>query len=148
MKEFIHYLPHVNASLNTVATILLVVGFILIKRHRETAHKWTMLTCFGVSVLFLVCYITYHIAIEGRKKFPSEPHAIIRYTYYFILVTHSFLAALVPFLASATIFFGLRNWRPAHVKLARWTFPIWLYVSVTGVIVYLFLYQLFPPTTP
>jgi uncharacterized membrane protein YozB (DUF420 family) len=128
-----------------LATILLVAGFVLIKQRREGAHKWTMLACFGVSVLFLICYVAYHVAIEGSKRFPSYPPAAIRYSYYFVLLTHIILAAAVPFLAIGTIFLGLRDKRSAHAKLARWTFPIWLYVSVTGVIVYLMLYQLFPP---
>ena len=144
MTELVHYLPHVNASLNSLATILLVVGYVLIKLRREAAHKWTMLACFGVSVLFLACYVAYHVGIEGSKKFPSYPPDVIRYTYYFILLTHIVLAVAVPFLAVGTIYFGLRDRRQTHARLARWTFPIWLYVSVTGVLVYLFLYQFFP----
>jgi len=155
MEQLEHILPHVNASLNAVATVLLVVGFVLIKRAQaqpekrislETGHKWTMLGCFGVSVLFLACYLFYHIVVmEGlSKKFPADTGAV-RYVYYAILLTHVVLAAVVPFLAIATIYLGLRDRRAAHRRLARWTFPIWLYVSVTGVIVYLMLYQLYQP---
>lgn len=142
----IELLPHVNASLNSLATILLVVGWVLIKRRKETAHKWTMLACFGVSAIFLASYLTYHFNIEGgSKRFPTDTLPAIRYSYYFILLTHVVLAITVPFLAITTIYWGLTNQRRKHRWLARWTFPIWLYVSITGVIVYVMLYQLFPP---
>jgi uncharacterized membrane protein YozB (DUF420 family) len=143
----VELLPHVNAALNALATTLLIAGFILIRRRREAAHKWTMLACFGVSVLFLACYLTYHFNIPGgSKRFPSYPPVAVRYTYYAVLLTHVVLAAAVPFLAVATIWLGLADRRRSHVRLAWWTFPIWLYVSVTGVVVYLMLYQLYPPT--
>jgi putative membrane protein len=146
LDEVVKQLPHVNASLNALATVLLVVGFVLIKRRQETAHKWTMITCFGVSVVFLACYLTYHYHLEGvSKRFPSYPPAAVRYTYYAILLTHVVLAATVPFLAIATIYAGLADKRALHRRLAKWTFPIWLYVSVTGVIVYLLLYQIYSP---
>ncbi|MCA9119706.1 MAG: DUF420 domain-containing protein [Planctomycetaceae bacterium] len=140
-------LPHVNAGLNALAVVLLVVGLILIRRRMETAHKWTMLACFGVSVVFLVCYLTYHQLLHqatgSRGKAFEHPNSAILWGYRLMLVSHVLLAAAVPFLAIATIFFGLRDDRKRHLKLAIWTFPIWLYVSVTGVIVYLMLYQLF-----
>ncbi|MEX2025842.1 MAG: DUF420 domain-containing protein [Pirellulaceae bacterium] len=142
MEAAVHILPHVNASLNALATLLLVLGWALIKLRRERAHKWTMLSCFGVSALFLACYLTYH-ALAGSKAFPTTPPALVRYTYYFILITHIVLAATVPVLAIITIRFGLKDQRLRHVRLARWTFPIWLYVSITGVIVYVMLYQLY-----
>ena len=140
-----HILPHVNASLNALATLLLVLGYVLIKRRREVAHKWTMLSCFGVSALFLACYLTYHTLKRGvSTPFPDYPPAGVRYVYYFILITHIVLAAAVPVLAIITIRYGLKDQRARHVRIARWTFPIWLYVSITGVIVYLMLYQLYP----
>lgn len=142
--DVVHLLPHINASLNLLATVLLVVGQLLIKRRREVAHKWTMLACFGVSVAFLICYLTYHY-YAGSKHFPDYPPAGIRYAYYAMLLTHVVLAAAVPFLAVATIYFGLTDQRRRHRALARWTYPIWLYVSITGVLVYLLLYQVFPP---
>jgi uncharacterized membrane protein YozB (DUF420 family) len=146
LSEIVPYLPHVNASLNALATALLVLGYIQIKRRNEAAHKWTMLTCFGVSVLFLACYLTYHFNLPGgSKRFPSYPPVGVQYAYKGILLTHIVLAALVPFLALATIVTGLRDARAWHRRLAKVTFPIWLYVSVTGVLVYLLLYQLFPP---
>ena len=142
--DFVHLLPHVNASLNLLATVLLVVGQLLIKRRREAAHKWTMLACFGVSVAFLISYLTYHY-FAGSKRFPDYPPVGIRYAYYAMLLTHVILAAAVPFLAVATIYLGLTDQRRRHRALARWTYPIWLYVSITGVLVYLLLYQVFPP---
>ncbi|EAQ80230.1 DUF420 domain-containing protein [Blastopirellula marina] len=144
--DLVQILPHVNASLNALATVLLIVGLVLIKRRQEVAHKWTMLSCFGVSVIFLGCYLTYHALLEGHgKTFPSYPPAAVRYFYYAVLLTHVVLAAAVPFLAVATIYYGLRDNRRLHLKLAKVTFPIWLYVSVTGVFVYLMLYQIYPP---
>lgn len=146
MSEIVPYLPHVNASLNALATVLLVAGFVLIKRRREEAHKRVMLACFGVSVLFLTCYLTYHFNIPGgSKRFPSHPPVAIQYAYKGLLLTHIVLAALVPFLAIATIVTGLRDARLWHRRLAKVTFPIWLYVSVTGVIVYWLLYQVYTP---
>lgn len=149
MDELVSVLPHVNATLNALATALLVLGYVLIKRRQEAAHKWTMLACFAVSVAFLTCYVTYHVLLEGvSKTFPAYPPPMVRAGYYAILLTHVVLAATVPFLAIATIYLGLADKRQAHRRLARWTFPIWLYVSVTGVIVYLLLYQLYPPVLP
>jgi putative membrane protein len=143
VDDLVHVLPHINASLNGLAAGLLVAGWILIKQRRETAHKWTMLACFGVSVVFLACYLTYH-AFAGSRPFPREAHPTAALVYYPILLTHVILAAAVPFLAVATIYSGLKDNRPRHIRLARITFPIWLYVSITGVIVYWMLYRLFP----
>ncbi len=144
MESALRILPHLNASLNAVAAVLLVCGYVLIKQRRETAHKWTMLACFGVSVLFLACYVAYHIGIKGSKRFPEYPGPLVRDCYFTLLITHIVLAAAVPFLALVTIYLGLRDRRRAHRRLARWTFPIWLYVSVTGVVVYLMLYHVYP----
>lgn len=161
-----HPLVHVNATLNAVATCLLVLGLVLIKQHREIAHRNVMLAAFGVSAAFLACYVYYHTVIQLQQEF-THPGPV-RYVYLTILATHVVLAMTVPFLAVATIRFGLhahglwlpRNIRlmsPAdqavfakrsrerHRRLARITFPIWLYVSVTGVIVYTMLYHLWPP---
>lgn len=147
MDQLLDILPHLNAGLNALAAILLVAGFVLIKQCRETAHKWTMLACFAVSIVFLVCYLTYHQLLHqttgSHGKSFEHPNAIVLWGYRLILISHVFLAAAVPFLAVATIYFGLRDNRKWHVKLAKWTFPIWLYVSVTGVVVYLMLYQIF-----
>ena len=136
--------PHLNAALNATAIVLLVTGFLLIKRGRERAHKIAMLCCFAVSVLFLASYLYYHlVVIGGSRKFPQQAAIAVRYTYYFILLTHVVLAAIVPFLAIVTIIKGLRDHRESHRRWARWTFPIWLYVSITGVLVYFLLYILY-----
>lgn len=140
-------LPHLNAALNGLATALLLVGYVLIRQRREVLHRRVMLACFGVSVLFLISYLVYHYQV-GSQRFPLYPPVVVRRFYLVILFTHVVLAALVPFLAIATIVAGLKNQRSRHLRLARWTFPIWLYVSVTGVVVYLMLYQLYPPTRP
>ena len=139
----IDILPHINAALNGLATVLLVTGVSLIARGRETAHRRTMLACFAVSTVFLACYLVYH-AQAGSKRFPTgagAPADWIRYFYYFVLLTHIVLAAAVPMLALITIYLGLKDRRVAHRRLARWTFPIWLYVSITGVVVYVMLYH-------
>jgi uncharacterized membrane protein YozB (DUF420 family) len=134
-------LPTVNALLNAAATLLLLFGFYLIKSGREQAHKRAMLTAFAVSVLFLISYLTYHFQ---ERHVPFTGPDAVRYVYYAILLPHVLLAATVPFLAVATIYFGLTDRRPRHRRIARWTFPIWLFVSITGVIVYLMLYHLYP----
>ena len=147
LNNILDILPHLNAALNALAAVLLVAGLVLIKQRKETAHKWTMLACFGVSIVFLACYLTYHQLLHqttgSHGRAFEHPNAIILWGYRLILVSHVILAATVPFLAVATIYFALRDNRTRHRKLAKWTFPIWLYVSVTGVIVYLMLYQLF-----
>ena len=143
-ENIVHLLPHINASLNFVATILLVIGYVLIKKHRELAHRNVMLASFGVSALFLISYLVYHYS-AGHVKFPKYPPPFVRYIYFGVLMTHIPLAVTVPFIALGTIFLGLTERRAAHRMLAKWTFPVWLYVSVTGVIVYVMLYQLFPP---
>ena len=135
-------LPAINASLNGLATVLLLVGYVLIKQRRELAHKRVMLAAFGTSVVFLASYLAYHFQTEAVTKFRGgQP---MSYVYYFILITHIILAAAVPFLAGLTIWWGYTDQRARHVRLARWTFPIWLYVSITGVVIYLMLYQLYP----
>ena len=137
--EFVSNLPHVNASLNSIATILLLTGFVLVKTGRLQAHKIVMLSCFGVSVLFLISYLTYHFNVPS-KPFPREEFPTAAIFYYVILLTHVVLAVAVPPLAVTSIYFGLKDQISRHKWLVRWTFPIWLYVSVTGVVVYLFLY--------
>jgi len=150
LPPLVEILPHVNAGLNGLATVLLIVGFSLIKQRRETAHKWVMLACFGVSVIFLASYLTYHTLRAyqsgvAHTTFPTDAPQFARYAYYGILISHVILAALVPFLSVATIYFGLADKRSWHVRLAKITFPIWFYVSITGVIVYLMLYQIYAP---
>jgi uncharacterized membrane protein YozB (DUF420 family) len=133
-------LPMVNATLNGIATILLVTGYICIKRRRITAHRRVMIAAFSTSVLFLVCYLIYH-AHAGSRPFPG--HGPIRTLYFAILISHVVLAAVIPPLAGVTLLRALRGRFDRHVRLARWTFPLWLYVSVTGIVVYVMLYQLY-----
>ena len=128
--------------LNATACLLLVRGLVEIKRGKEASHKRSMLAAFAVSVVFLGCYLTYHLT-NPPALFHGQ--GLIRPIYFVILVSHVLLAATVPFLAGATIYLGLKDRRAAHRKLAKLTWPIWFYVSVTGVVVYLMLYILYPP---
>jgi uncharacterized membrane protein YozB (DUF420 family) len=125
--------------------VLLVVGFLLIKARREYAHRQVMLAAFGVSVVFLVCYLAYHVWPVGAKATPFSGSGAAKGVYYSVLISHIILAAAVPFLALRTIYLGLKDRRAAHLRWAKWTFPIWLYVSITGVVIYLMLYHLYPP---
>ncbi len=122
--------------------MLLLIGYRLIKARREQAHKRVMLSAFAVSTLFLTSYLVYHVQ-KGSVPFQGPPPA--RAVYFSILASHILLAVTVPFLAGTTIYLGLRDRRVWHRKVARWTFPIWLYVSVTGVVIYWMLYHLYPP---
>ena len=131
-------LPKLNAVLNATAAVLLVCAFILIRRGRREAHKRVMLAAFTVSVLFLISYLTYHAQV-GSVHYPHL--GAIRSVYLSILFTHTVLAAAVPVLAILTLRRGLRGNFVRHKAIASWTLPIWLYVSVTGVVVYLMLYQ-------
>ncbi|MGC1273437.1 MAG: DUF420 domain-containing protein [Planctomycetaceae bacterium] len=144
MPEWIMSLPAVNASLNGVATVLLLTGYGFIRRKRIIAHRNCMLSAFGVSVVFLACYLVYH-AYAGSKPFPRVPVTGLRETYLAILLTHVVLAATVPFLAVITLWRALvtRDF-VKHKRIARVTFPIWLYVSVTGVVIYVMLYHVAP----
>src|SRR5262245_55877998 len=144
LRAVVQYLPTINAALNAAATVLLVSGLLLIKRGREVAHKRAMLAAFVVSMMFLACYLAYHVQ-AGHVKFGGPQP--VRSIYLAILGSHVLLAASVPFLAGATLYLGLRDRRRGHRRLAVWTFPIWLYVSVTGVIIYVMLYHLYAPVT-
>jgi putative membrane protein len=137
----VEQLPAVNAALNATAAVLLVWGWVEIKRRREQAHKRLMLTAFGVSSAFLACYLLYHFKV-GHVKF-AGPEGV-RKLYYAILLSHVLLAVTVPVLAGVTIYLGIADRRSKHRQLARWTFPIWLYVSITGVVIYVMLYHLYP----
>jgi uncharacterized membrane protein YozB (DUF420 family) len=132
-------LPTINAILNATAAILLVWGFTLIRRKRIQTHRKVMITAFATSCLFLICYLVYHYQV-GSVPFPKK--GVIRTVYLSILGTHTVLAALVPVLAIITLRRGLAARYDRHRRLARWTLPIWLYVSVTGVVVYVMLYHL------
>ena len=133
-----NHLPAVNATLNGIAAVLLAIGYTFMRQGRIQAHKRTMLAAFSVSVVFLASYLLHH-ALAGLVY---DHHAGIRHTVYLtILYTHTALAVITPVLAIITLRRGLRMDVMRHRAIARWTFPIWMYVSVTGVVVYFMLYQ-------
>ena len=132
-------LPAINAILNATAAILLVWGYMLIRRKRMRTHKRVMLAAFVTSCAFLTFYLIYHAHV-GSVRYPHS--GVLRVIYLSILATHTALAATVPPLAIVTLNRGLSSRFDKHRTIARWTLPIWLYVSVTGVVVYLMLYQL------
>ncbi|MDX1969357.1 MAG: DUF420 domain-containing protein [Planctomycetaceae bacterium] len=147
MPDWVARLPAVNASLNGLATILLIAGYIAIKRGDRNAHRNIMLTAFGTSVAFLMCYLTYHYALhhytgESGKKFTGT--GLIRPVYFTILISHVLLAVPVAVLACVTIYRGLRGQWQQHRRIARLTYPLWLYVAITGVVIYGLLYH-WPP---
>ena len=129
-------LPLVNALLNGTTTILLILGFILIKQKKREQHRSVMLSAFGMSCLFLVTYVIYHWFKSGPKLYVGDFTTI----YYFILITHIVLAVIIIPLALFTIYRGWTSQLKQHRKIARITLPIWLYVSISGVIIYLMLY--------
>jgi putative membrane protein len=133
-------LPLVNASLNAIATVLLIFGYVCIRRRRIAAHRAAMVAAFATSVLFLISYLTYH-AHAGSRPFPGQGN--IRVIYFVILITHIVLAATIPPLAGVTLWRAYRRRFDRHMKIARWTLPLWLYVSITGIVVYWMLYQLY-----
>ena len=135
----IAYLPSLNAFLNATSAVLLVTGYRFIRQRNIRAHRVCMIVAFTVSVLFLLSYLTYHYYV-GMTRFPGQ--GWVRPVYFIILISHTMLAALVPFLALITLFRALKERFPSHRRIARWTLPIWLYVSVTSVVVYLMLYHL------
>jgi len=135
-------LPPLNATLNGLALVLLLTGYGMIRSGRRTAHKRCMIAAFGVSILFLISYLTYAFAGE-EKRFGGT--GWIRPVYFAILISHVLLAATVPVLASVTLILGLRESFDRHRRWARVTFPIWVYVSVTGVLIYLLLFAIYGP---
>jgi uncharacterized membrane protein YozB (DUF420 family) len=134
----VHDLPAVNATLNGLSGILLAIGYLLIRTRRIELHRKVMIAAFITSSLFLVCYLVYHAQV-GSVRFTRQ--GFVRPLYYTILVTHVTLAASVVPLAIITLTRGLKGRFVQHKRIARWTFPIWMYVSVTGVLVYVLLYQ-------
>jgi putative membrane protein len=134
----IHSLPAINASLNAISGVLLIIGYSLMRARRIDQHRRFMIAAFVASSLFLVCYVVYHAQV-GSVRFQRQ--GFVRPLYYTILITHVTLAATVPPLAIVTLTRGLKGRFVKHRAIARWTFPIWLYVSVTGVLVYVLLYQ-------
>ncbi len=130
-------LPALNASLNGVATFFLVAGYVLIRRRRIAAHRASMMAAVAASALFLISYVIYH-AYAGSRPFTGT--GPIRAVYFFILLTHIVLAAAIVPMVLITLSRALRERFDRHAAIARWTLPVWLYVSVTGVVIYLMLY--------
>jgi uncharacterized membrane protein YozB (DUF420 family) len=133
-------LPALNATLNALSAVFILTGYVLIRRGDRVLHKWCMLTALATSTAFLVSYVIYH-ANTGSRPFPGV--GAIRLLYFSILVTHVILAAVILPMALTTTARGLRAQYGRHVAIARWTLPLWVYVSVTGVVIYLMLYQLY-----
>jgi len=134
-------LPPVNASLNALSALFLTLGFVFIKKGRKNAHRNCMVAAFVTSTIFLVCYLVYHFH-AGRTVF-REP-AWMRPIYLTLLLTHTVLAVVIVPLVLLTLHRAIKERFELHKKIARWTWPIWMYVSVTGVVIYLLLYQIFP----
>jgi uncharacterized membrane protein YozB (DUF420 family) len=132
-------LPTVNATLNGTAAVLLMWGHALIQRRRIDLHRKVMIAAFCVSIAFLACYLIYHAQVGSVPFGKTGP---VRVLYFSILISHTLLAAATPVLAIMTLRRALRGDFARHRQIAKWTYPIWLYVSVTGVIVYLMLYRL------
>jgi uncharacterized membrane protein YozB (DUF420 family) len=139
MADWVSSLPHLNAALNATAAVLLTIGWVLIRRRRIAAHRRVMIAACATSALFLTSYVVYHAQI-GSRPFPGT--GVLRTVYFAILIPHVVLAAVVLPLAVVTLRRGLQRDDARHRRLARWTLPIWLFVSVTGVLVYLMLYRL------
>jgi uncharacterized membrane protein YozB (DUF420 family) len=138
----ISQLPALNAILNSVSAILLITGYIFIRQKNIKAHKVSMISALVTSTLFLTSYLIYHFSKElGPTRFQGE--GIIRVVYFLILITHTILAIAIAPMIFVTFTRAFKNRFALHRKIARWTLPLWLYVSVTGVIVYLMLYQLY-----
>ena len=137
----IHDLPAVNATLNGLSAVFLTLGFIFIKRGNKIAHRNCMISAFSTSAIFLICYLTYHF-FAGRTEFKNP--LWFKPIYLMILLTHTVLAVVIVPLILRTLWLARKQNFEAHKKIARWTWPLWMYVSVTGVVIYLLLYQIFP----
>ena len=140
----VHEIPTLNAALNATATVLITAGFILIKLGRREAHRAVMLTAGVVSALFLVGYVSYHYLSGGLHTPFGGENPALRAFYYTMLVTHIILAMSIAYLVPRTFLFALKGDYVSHKRWAKFTFPIWFYVSVTGVLVYFFLYVWWP----
>lgn len=132
-------LPVVNATLNSISALLLATGYYFIRRRQVARHKLCMASAFAVSCVFLICYLVYHYHV-GSVPFTGQ--GWIRPVYFTILITHIVLAAVIVPLALLTLYRAWREQFDRHRRIARWTLPIWMYVSVTGVMIYLMLYQM------
>ena len=139
-------LPIVNACLNALATVFLMLGFVYIKKGNKTAHRNCMISAFVTSAVFLTCYLIYHFSTEVVTKF-VEPQWF-RPIYFVLLFTHVVLAVVILPLIFITLSRALKERFDQHRKIARWTWPLWMYVSITGVLFYILLYQIFPQPKP
>lgn len=136
------YLPTVNAALNSLSAVFLTLGYYFIRKKQITAHKACMLSAFASSTLFLISYLVYHYQVGSV---PFKAQGFLRTVYFTILISHTLLATAIVPLVLITLARALKGNFEKHRRIARWTFPIWLYVNVTGVIVYWMLYWLAPP---
>lgn len=134
-------LPHVIGLVNTLTTIFLVAGFVFIKQQKVGLHRWMMTGAFALGIVFLICYVLYHLT-NPANKFTGE--GVVRYVYFFILISHILLSLIVLPLVLRAMFFAVGGFFDRHRRIAKYAYPIWLYVSATGVIAYLMLYQMFP----
>jgi putative membrane protein len=141
MPQYISYLPHLNAILNSSSALLLLAGFRFIRRGRIQAHRKCQVSAVVTSALFLISYLTYHY-YHGATKFPGQ--GLVRPLYFTILITHTILAVVIVPLILVTLYRAARGDFIRHRRIARWTLPLWIYVSVTGVVVYVMLYHLYP----
>ena len=134
-------LPTLNAILNSISAILLTIGFVFIKQKNREAHRRCMIGAFTTSTLFLISYLVYHYNV-GSVKFQGQ--GAVRTVYFAILLTHTVLAVVIVPLIIAAVVQAIRGKFESHKKITRWAWPLWMYVSVTGVVIYLLLYQIFP----
>jgi len=135
-------LSHAIGAINTLTTLVLIAGLIFIKRRKIDYHRLAMTTAFLLGGLFLICYVVYHVS-NPANKFNGE--GVVRYVYFFLLITHIGFSLIVLPLVLRAMFYAVTNQFVRHKNIVRYAYPIWLYVSATGVAVYLLLYQLFPP---
>jgi uncharacterized membrane protein YozB (DUF420 family) len=133
-------LPTLNATLNALSAVFITAGYLLIRNGHRTLHKRCMLAALTTSAAFLISYVIYHANV-GSRPFPGT--GFVRVIYFVVLITHVILAAVILPLVLSTTIRGLRGQFDRHVRIARWTLPLWLYVSVTGVVVYLMLYRMY-----
>jgi putative membrane protein len=139
----VHDIPALNATLNGIATVLLTAGYIYIKSGNRDAHRKVMMSAVAVSAVFLVGYVTHKILMQGVHT-PFGGEGVIRKVYYTMLISHIILAIAIAYLVPRTFLLAIKGDYERHRAWARWTFPIWYYVSITGVLVYFFLYQWWP----
>jgi putative membrane protein len=144
LDEIIPYLPHFQALLNSLATLMLSSGYFFIRKAKPELHRLCMITALIISAVFMISYLTYHASV-GYAPFTGQ--GFIRPVYFSLLASHVILAALIVPLVLITVFFALRGDFGKHPKIARWTLPIWLYVSISGVIIYILGFHIYTPAT-